>query len=255
MKKWEGKLAVVTGASSGIGATLFCDLAKAGVNVIGLARRVEKIEDLIKELGATPGKAYAYKCDVTDQESIKETFKWIEEQFGSIHIMINNAGVWIDTKILDSSDEATEKLNQNINTNFIGVVHCCREAYRLMQKSNDYCMIIIVTSIGAHSTTGFFGLNNVCGASKFASRVTSEALRQELVIMDNDKIRVSNVSPGFVETNMIAHLTAYPELKKKFNIFPFLKCSDISQGIFFLLSTPYSVNVTELTIRSVGEKC
>lgn len=54
---------------------------------------------------------------------------------------------------------------------------------------------------------------------------------------------------------MTAHLTACPELKNQFNIFPFLKCSDISQGIFYLLSTEYSVHVTELTIRSVGEKC
>ena len=54
---------------------------------------------------------------------------------------------------------------------------------------------------------------------------------------------------------MVAHLTACPDLKNKYNIFPFLKRSDISQAIFFILSTPYSVNVTELTIRSVGEKC
>lgn len=93
MNKWEGKLAVVTGASSGIGAHLVCELARAGINVVGLARRVDKIEELIKELGPTPGKVYAYKCDVTDQESIKEAFKWIEDQFGSIQIMINNAGV------------------------------------------------------------------------------------------------------------------------------------------------------------------
>ena len=93
MKKWEGSLAVVTGASSGIGATLVCDLARAGINVVGLARRVEKIEELINELGSTPGKVYAYKCDISDQESIKEAFKWIEEQFGFIRILINNAGV------------------------------------------------------------------------------------------------------------------------------------------------------------------
>lgn len=95
------------------------------------------------------------------------------------------------SKILDTSDEATEKLNQNINTNFVGVLHCCRAAYRLMKKSNDYCMIINVTSIAAHSTLCFFGQINVCGASKFASRVTSEALRQELVMLDDNKLRVS----------------------------------------------------------------
>ncbi|CAO1436216.1 unnamed protein product [Diamesa serratosioi] len=256
MEKWEGSLAVVTGASSGIGAALTCDLARAGVNVVGLARRVNKIEEHIKELGPTPGKVYAYKCDVTDQESIKEAFKWIEEQFGFIRIMINNAGVMHMNKILDMSEEAGKNLNQNISTNFTGVVHCCREAYRLMKKSNDYCMIINISSIIAHSTSCFFGCMNVCGASKFATRVTSEALRQELVMLDNDKIRVSNVSPGFVGgTEKTAHFKSAPELKKKFNIFPFLNCADISQGIFYILSIPYSVNITELTIRSVGERC
>ncbi|CAO1439584.1 unnamed protein product [Diamesa tonsa] len=255
MKKWEGALAVITGASSGIGAAVMCDLAKAGVNVVGLARRVELIEEIIKDLGSTAGNIYAYKCDVTDQESIKETFKWIEEQFGCIRILINNAGVWNTSRTLDSSNEAAENVNQVINTNFVGVVHCCHEAYRLMQKSNDYCMIINISSIAAHLTSCFFGNMSSYKASKFASRITTEALRQELVMMDNDKIRVSNLSPGFVETNMAARLTTYPELKKKFNIFPFLKCSDISQCIFYLLSIPFSVNVTELTIRSVGEKC
>ena len=94
-------------------------------------------------------------------------------------------------RTFDTSEEATDKLNQNIDTGFVGVVHCCRQAYRLMIKSNDFCMIINMTSIAAHSTSCFFGQMNIYGASKFAARVTSESLRQELVMLDNNKIRVS----------------------------------------------------------------
>lgn len=89
---WKGKLAVVTGASAGIGAAIIEDLANAGINVVGLARRVEKIDDLIKSIGSTPGNVHAYQCDVSDLQSIKAAFEWIEEKFGSISILINNAG-------------------------------------------------------------------------------------------------------------------------------------------------------------------
>ena len=65
MEKWQGKLAVVTGASAGIGAAIVKDLANAGINVIGLARRAEKIQEIIKSIGETSGKVYAYKCDVS----------------------------------------------------------------------------------------------------------------------------------------------------------------------------------------------
>lgn len=92
MEMWKGKLAVVTGASAGIGAAIIEDLAKAGINVVGLARRVEKVEELIKSFGTTSGIVYPYHCDVSDLQSIKAAFKWIEEKFGSINILINNAG-------------------------------------------------------------------------------------------------------------------------------------------------------------------
>jgi NADP-dependent 3-hydroxy acid dehydrogenase YdfG len=84
--KWIGKTAVVTGASAGIGAAIFKEFARSGINVIGLARRLERVEKIVEELGATKGKAFAHKCDVSDPKSVTETFKWIEEKFGVVHI-------------------------------------------------------------------------------------------------------------------------------------------------------------------------
>lgn len=75
MEKWIGKTAVVTGASAGIGAQIVVDFAKKGINVIGLARRPEKVEEIAKDLGKSAGKIYAFKCDVSNRQSIKDAFE------------------------------------------------------------------------------------------------------------------------------------------------------------------------------------
>lgn len=193
MEKWYGKNAVVTGASAGIGAAIVKDLAKNGINVIGLARRPEKVEEFAKELGETTGKIFAYKCDVTDLESIKEAFKWIEDKFEVIHIIVNNAGVLRNIKLLTDEDVGA-KVDEIINTNFSGLVHVTREAYKLIKKSNDYGMIININSNAGHKVP--FPLNpavsnNVYHGTKFAVTATSEVFRQELICQGNDKVRVT----------------------------------------------------------------
>lgn len=193
MEKWSGKLAVVTGASAGIGADLVRDLAKIGVTVIGLARRPEVIEENARKIGETPGKIHARKCDVSDLQSIKDAFKWIEEKFGIVHILINNAGVLRNIKLL-TDDDVSDKITETINTNFAGLVHVTREAYRLMKRSNDYGMIINVNSNAGHKIPFPSNPNishNVYHGSKFAVTATSEVLRQELICQGNDKIRVT----------------------------------------------------------------
>lgn len=193
MEKWKGKIAVVTGASSGIGSAFVKDLAKNGIHVIGLARRHELIEEIAKELGETPGKIYAYKCDVSDLQSIKNTFKLIEETFHSIHILVNNSGCIRNIKIL-SDDDVGEQIEEVIKTNFNGLVHVTREAYRLMKKSNDYGYICNINSNLGHKIPFPFDKNmshNVYQGSKFAVTATTEVIRQELICQENDKIRVT----------------------------------------------------------------
>lgn len=193
MEKWIGKNAVVTGASAGIGKAIVQTLAKAGVNVVGLARREEKIVEFAKELGETPGKIYARKCDVGDLQSIKEAFKWIEEEIGGIHILVNNAGVIRNVKILTEED-VSEAINEVININFNAMVHVTHEAFRLLKKSNDYGMIINVNSNAGHRVSfpkSADVSNNVYHGSKHAVTATCEVLRQELILQENDKIRVT----------------------------------------------------------------
>ena len=97
-KMWLNKTAVVTGASAGIGAAIVKDFISAGINVVRLDK---SLTNLKPNAGKSPAKVYSFKCDVSDQKSVKETFKLIEEELGTVNILINNAGVgrWIDTSM------------------------------------------------------------------------------------------------------------------------------------------------------------
>jgi NADP-dependent 3-hydroxy acid dehydrogenase YdfG len=250
MEKWEGKIAVVTGASSGIGEAIVRDLAKHGLTVIGLARRSEKVEEISREFAK--GKVSAIKCDVSELASIKSAFKEIEQKFSHIHVLINNAGISMYQKVLDDSDETTEKVNKVIDTNLTGLVHCTREGIRLMKKSNDFGIVINVGSI-LDSVIPFPNMSSIYTATKHAVRAFTETIRQELIVSNIDKIRVANVSPGVVKTN-IGHAGGRENADEFYDKLSHLQSEDISQGIIYMLSTPTTVNVTQITIKPVGER-
>ncbi|XP_037039652.1 farnesol dehydrogenase-like [Bradysia coprophila] len=253
MDKWIGKVAVVTGASAGIGKAIVKDLAKAGIHVVGLARRDEKIVEYVRELGNTSGKVYARKCDISDQQSVKQTFQWIEQQFGSISILINNAAILYNGTILDPGDDAMDQLNAVINTNFTGAVQCSREAIRLIEKSCDHGLVVNINSIAGNYVP--FGMGtNVYAASKHALRAFSEVLRHELVVKKDSKIRVSNLSPGVVETEMAVAAGMVSDASLIYQHLPHLSSENVSESVMFLLQVPYNVNITQLTIQPVGEK-
>ncbi|KAL7048561.1 hypothetical protein ACKWTF_003396 [Chironomus riparius] len=259
MDKWQGKTAVVTGASAGIGAEIVKDLARNGINVVGLARRPEMIEEFAKEIEGTGfGKIYAYKCDVSSLDSIKETFKWIEDKFGVINILVNNAGIGKKTTILNDNHEVDNHFVDIINTNFTGLVHVTRHAYLLMKKSEDFCKIINICSITGHNVMSFMNNfegqeANVYHGTKHAVKATTEILRQELIALKNDKIRVSSVSPGIVETDFFHAGKFIAETDKIKDVSPALNSSDVSSVILYLLQIPYHVNITEVIIKSVME--
>lgn len=156
-----------------------------------MARRSEQIEALIENLGETKGEAYAFKCDVSNPQSVNDAFEWIEEKFGVVHILVNNAGVARSVNILDEKEKALEKLNEVMDTNVRGLIQCSREAYRLMKKSEDFGYIININSIMGH-TNPALGLSfNVYPASKHAVTAITETIRQELIYSDDKKVRIT----------------------------------------------------------------
>jgi NADP+-dependent farnesol dehydrogenase len=151
MEKWQGKTAVVTGASAGIGAQIVRDLANAGVNVVALARRADKLEELKSELKDAKGKVGVFCCDVSDVKSVEAAFAYVEKEFGGTDILVNNAGIISNVKIFHDTPDITQKLAKIVETNFLGTVWCAREAFKSMTKRDVHGHIINMNSVAGHS--------------------------------------------------------------------------------------------------------
>ncbi|KAF2880510.1 hypothetical protein ILUMI_25663 [Ignelater luminosus] len=251
MDRWNGKVAVVTGASEGIGAAIVKQLVEAGLKVVGLARNKEKLESLGKTLDGKSGKFYPYRTDITQEEDILKAFEWIKENVGPVHILINNAGVG---RFAGLTDGETKLWKEVLDTNVLGLCIATREAIKDMKANNINGHIIHMNSIAGHKAVNF----NMYSASKFAVTALTETLRQELNSIGS-KIKITSLSPGLVETNIfenISRAAGWSEVPKQF-LEPFnsgcLKPEDIADAVMFILATPPHVQVHELTIKPVGE--
>lgn len=192
MNRWVGKVAVVTGASSGIGAAIVQDLTKAGLITIGLARRVERIEELRKDLPqAVQKNLISHNCDVGNEEEIKSSFKWVEEKYGGVDILINNAGILKSKAIVDEGN--SDEINNVIDVNLRAPIFCIREAFKTMKKRDTPGHIIIINSTLGHGVVNFMNFHTSLSAypsTKFGVRALIEVVRQEL-LMQKSKIKIT----------------------------------------------------------------
>jgi len=154
MEKWSGKTAIVTGASAGIGDAIVRDLVKYGINVVALARRMERLKTLKDQLKDETGKVIPIKCDVSDKASIDAAFEQIEKEVGTVQILVNNAGILLVHGIFGDDDDKTDEIiSSTININFLGLVRVARKGYKLIKKSDDYGIIINIGSIVGHNAS------------------------------------------------------------------------------------------------------
>lgn len=194
MERWRGKVAVVTGASAGIGWAICKELLNSDMIVIGLARRLKVMEDLKSELPACQkDRFFPRECDLTSLPSLRTAFHWLEQRFAQrMHVLINNAGMCEFSKILDAGND--DALKRVIDVNLMGAVYCTKEAYRLMKKAMEFgeeCHVINVNSLLGHTVPeaipgcGF----NLYPVAKHALRATNEVLRREMY--DDKLLRLS----------------------------------------------------------------
>lgn len=190
MERWIGKVAVVTGASSGIGAAITMDLVKAGMTVVGLARRTDRIEELRALMPeSVSGRLHAFKCDITKEDDIKSAFDWTIKQFGGVDVLINNAGIGRPTKLI-AADNSTA-IREVLDTNVMGVVLSTREAFQSMKSRNVDGHVILINSVAGHSVPRIEGMSfNIYAPSKYAVTAITEVLRQEFQ-MEGTKIKVT----------------------------------------------------------------
>ncbi|XP_073828251.1 farnesol dehydrogenase-like isoform X2 [Musca autumnalis] len=248
MERWQNKVAVVTGASSGIGVAIAKDLVKAGLQVIGLARRKELIENIRNDLPAeNRSHLTAMHCDVSNKENINEVFEEIIKEFGGIDILVNNAGCGSEGQLCTMDIDNIQKV---LNTNVMGIVSCTQKAFKSMKERNCNGHIINVNSIAGHAV--FPGLphqlpsTNIYSPSKFAVRAINEIYRQEFREYGT-KIKVSSISPGLVDTNLL-----FDDVRKAAGEC-MLKPEDVSNAVMYMLSTPPHVQIHEMIIKPLGE--
>ncbi|XP_028138593.2 farnesol dehydrogenase [Diabrotica virgifera virgifera] len=247
MDRWKGKVAVVTGASSGIGAAIAELLVENGLLVVGAARRKERIDALAHKLQGKKGKLYSVKADMTKEEDIKEIFKWTSTNVGPVAILVNNAGCVKHVGLIDGDTEAWKA---TINVNLLALCIATREAISIMKKNNIDGQIIHINSVFGHKVSNFPQVN-VYPATKHGVTALTETLRNELNALKS-KIRVTSISPGLVETEMVDEVKNsdyFEQLKNSI-----LKPEDIADGVLYVLSTPPHVQIHELMIKPLGEQ-
>ncbi|GAB0091873.1 hypothetical protein DMENIID0001_067620 [Sergentomyia squamirostris] len=248
MDRWVNKVAVVTEASSGIGAEIVKDLARAGMIVVGLARRSDRVKALKSDLPEEKrSNLYAVKCDVTiNAQEIVAVFSRIKQDFGGIDVLVNNAGI-ANMKIKLIDRDSTFKINDIIQTNVVGLINCTREAVASMKERDFPGQIININSVVGHRVLPPLPNVNwiIYPATKFAARALSDLYFQEIT-QKQLGIKVGNVSPAAVKTDITEELTNLIN-----NNFPHLLPTDISQAVIYILSTPPHVNIQDILIKPV----
>ncbi|HHH27729.1 MAG TPA: SDR family NAD(P)-dependent oxidoreductase [Polyangiaceae bacterium] len=244
MTAWAGKVALVTGASSGIGRATAKRLAEVGMKVVVCARRKEALDELV---GSVDGDIAAYAVDLRDEQQIRDLFATTKERFGGVDVLVNNAGLGHDAPLMSGE---TAHWREMLEVNVLALCVCTREAVQDMQARGVAGHVIHVSSMAAHRVPRGSG---VYSATKFAVRSLTEGLRQELRAA-NSPIRVTAISPGYVETEFAARYHKSEEAAKKtYSRFPVLQSEDIAEAVVYVLSQPAHVQVHDVLMRPTDQ--
>ena len=236
MQDLTGKVAVITGASSGIGDASARLLAQEGVHVVLAARRRERLDSLAAELGNA---ASVIKTDVADMAQVRALFNHVRERFGGLDLLFNNAGLGINAKFENSDPDDWKKM---IDANLYGVLNCTQAAIPLL-RGREGAMISSVSSVG-----GRYGVENwsVYSATKFAVVGFHDALRKEL---GPERIRVSVIEPGAVWTEFGDNVSE--AMKNRREQLDALTSENIAQALVYAFAQPANVLVEEILLRPV----
>lgn len=238
--------AVISGASSGIGAATANTLVELGANVALLARRQTHLDERAAELNAIrPDSARAYAVDVTDESAVAQAMQRIDEAFGSIDLLINAAGVgtWAPAGEARLSDWRT-MVDVNIN----GVLTTTHAALAYLKRAaagpRGIADIVNVSSIAGRRVPG--ANSNVYAATKHAVNAFSEAIRRELA---DAHVRVGVVEPGIVTTEMTTTGERYAPDARNPRGLGFLAAEDIADAIGYMVTRPRHATINEIMIR------
>jgi NADP-dependent 3-hydroxy acid dehydrogenase YdfG len=241
----RNKVVLVTGASSGIGEAIARYLAKKGARLVLGARRTGRLKLIAQEITSDGGQVVTFPLDVTRLENFKEFAAFGISSYGTIDVLINNAGVMPLSML---NDYKVSEWNQMVDVNFKGVLHGIASALPHFEQK-DSGQFINITSVGDRWVGP---TSSVYSATKFAVRALSDGLRQEV----SRNIRVTIVAPGATESEL-ANGISDPALRKaaieQFRV-DTIPAEAIARAVAFAIEQPGDVDVNELVVRPTAQK-
>lgn len=242
-----GKVALVTGASSGIGRAVARELCGAGMKIGLLARRMERLAALERELAGRGGEALCLVADLLDEEQALFALRALERRFGGVDVLVNGAGLGHAAPL---GSGATAGLREMLEVNVLALSVMTREVVRSLLDRGAAGHIVHVSSMSAYRVQR--GEAGMYAATKHAVRALTEGLRHELRAAGSPT-RVSAVSPADTETEFVERMLgteaargARPEYRR-------LDPEDVARAVLFLLSQPPHVEIHDILLRPTGQ--
>ncbi|HEY2237848.1 MAG TPA: SDR family NAD(P)-dependent oxidoreductase [Streptosporangiaceae bacterium] len=248
----DGTVALITGASSGIGAATALELAGLGAAVSLVARRSDRLEDLATTIRGQGGTALVLKADITDEPQAREVVDRTAAELGRLDTLVNNAGVMLLGPVADAPMSEWQRM---ININLLGLLYCTHAALPLLLDAvgtspRRVADIVNISSVAGRTMRSGSAVYN---ATKHGVGAFTEALRQEVT---RRYLRVSVVEPGAVETELVSHNR--PEirdgLEARFDEQERMQASDIAEVVSFIVTRPRRAALNEVLIRPTDQE-
>ncbi len=244
----EGKVALITGASSGIGEATAVALAREGAAVGLGARRKDRIDALAERITGDGGTAVAVESDITDEKTANELVQRTAEELGGLDILVNNAGVMLLGPVAGAD---TEEWRRMIEVNLLGLLYCTHAALPVMGEAGGGHIVNVSSVAGRTAAMG----SAVYNMTKWGVVGFSEGLRQEVL---HANVRVTCVEPGFVDTELQGHnehpLVVETMEKVRDQIGDLLQSEDIADAVLYAVTTPQHVSINEVLVRPTRQQ-
>jgi NADP-dependent 3-hydroxy acid dehydrogenase YdfG len=251
-QRLSGTTALVTGASSGIGAATARALAAEGAAVALVARRKDRLDTLAAEIGKQGGRAIAMEIDVTREDQARDAVERTARELGRLDVVINNAGVMLLGPIENAPVEEWERM---VRLNLLGLLYVAHAALPHLLRAAEGAPRRVADLVNVSSVAGRIARNGsgVYNLTKFGVGAFSESLRQEVT---KRHVRVSLMEPGAVATELADHIRpgVREQAMKRFADMERLEAEDIADAITYIVTRPRRVAVNELLIRPTEQE-
>ncbi len=248
MAKLDGKVALITGASSGIGEATAEALAREGAKVALVARRHDRLVALADRIESDGGKALPIQADVSNHGEVEAVVAQTVGSLGGLHILVNNAGVMLLGPV-DGTD--VTEWQRMVDVNVLGLLYCTREALPMIRESGGGDIVNLSSVAGRTANLG----SAVYNLTKWGVTGFSEALRQEAL---HSGVRVTCVEPGFVDTELQGHnenpvvKDAIEKMRER--IGDLLAAEDVADAIAYAVTRPPHVSLNEILVRPTKQQ-